>query len=523
MARVEHWGWNTDTGHQLSFYKLDCNSETLDGLMLAYNSTILKLAAHSFGEYLDDLNLRDQFRNILKRVQQGGNWANELHNKAGDHKLIWPDGKTFDDGVLTITPASVVNFKEAGGVTSYAETGEFKDYQPGTWVNSLGTGYILRNDPPLYDGGSYFPGASLSAPMCIVMTTDGYAREITFEISGNALGLAVADVGLVTPTPWGKDFKPTFKASLIEVLGDDFGDGNGDDKDMRYYPRLSPGTIGAYRMEKEGVADIERDMWETDVLEALRQGIVGDASNAILGLHWFYGIRSIVSVGKQHQVRVGNVTFTDSAPFAIVKDEFVDFGFGSVTIPRFHGTYLDYTAVDYKMYLPFVGMIDLNPQDVVGQTIFLTYRINTTDGSAVCQVARDVGFPNSPTLIFNSTCQWGYDIPLRVDPGRSFGTVAVRTLTMGALMGDQPSYSAGSLTPNTSVLGDFEAKVMCYKRDDLTDGEGKLAGTGLPSGASMTVGEAKGYLQCSAVFNAATLPPRRTQEIIQLLRDGIYV
>lgn len=370
---VKWWGWKTNTGLHLSHYELNMTMAEIekwvaDDIKSALSrDVVLKFAAFNhMKSYVGNNELRNQLRLILRHTMAGHNWGYELHNHAGLHMPLEQDGTGYYPGRILIEPGAVTPNVVMPGMVEYLATG-YTDYQEGSWVLG-GKRYYIKTEPMLFDGGSYYCLSGLIIPLCVIMSSDGYVRQLNFIALANALGLSSADVSDVIPTPWGKDFKPNFQRDLLGVLGDDDNNDNGDNE-MRYYPRLTPGTVGAYRMEKEGVADILSDMWETDILESLRQGFIGDASNAVLGLNWFYGLRSLISVGEQRQVKMGNVVFHDSSPFAVVKDEFVDFSFGSITVPRYHGTYLDYTSVEYKMYLPFIGMIDLNPQDVVGQEV----------------------------------------------------------------------------------------------------------------------------------------------------------
>ena len=99
----------------------------------------------------------------------------------------------------------------------------------------------------------------------------------------------------------------------------------------------------------------------------------------------------------------------------------------------------------------------------------------------------------------------------------------LRAITGGMIFeGSTPSYTAGSLTPNTSVAGDFEPKLVLYDREEISTSSTNAA-TGKPSAETLKVGEASGYLKARVVYNGSSLPTRHAGEIVQMLTEGVYL
>ena len=69
-----------------------------------------------------------------------------------------------------------------------------------------------------------------------------------------------------------------------------------------------------------------------------------------------------------------------------VTNPFVDFPCGSVTIAEYWANFLDFTGTKFKLFLPYIGYVDLQPEFINGGTIKVDYRFNTIDGSFMCYV-----------------------------------------------------------------------------------------------------------------------------------------
>ena len=99
------------------------------------------------------------------------------------------------------------------------------------------------------------------------------------------------------------------------------------------------------------------------------------------------------------------------------------------------------------MWIPFVGMVELNPHDVVGNKLALTYYVNLVDGSAIAQVINCANCIDG--VIFAQACDWGVEIPIRADAradavmsaamvvGKTIGGIA------GGAIGGVPGADAG--------------------------------------------------------------------------------
>lgn len=134
---------------------------------------------------------------------------------------------------------------------------------------------------------------------------------------------------------------------------------------------------------------------------------------------------------------------------------------GSVTIPAHYGDFRDLEGVTMSVYLPYIGNVTLNPAEVTGQTLQLTYAVDLTSGSCVAYLLLSGNWGYYPIGVYSGTI--GADIPLTASQGnRMFLRDLKNVLGLGSILG-------GSLSGVDATDGDALAGAI---------------GSGLASGAA---------------------------------------
>lgn len=328
----------------------------------------------------------------------------------------------------------------------------------------------------------------------------------------------------------------------------------------RYQPRTTTDSISCYVMTRSLVKQFIADLYTTDTYEKIKQMLYGDGANNLLSLKWFYGVRPSITTPRSSRITLGNVVMNKSvAP--VYNGDFVQVYMGYIRVPREYEDHRDYTNVRYQAYIPMVGVVDLDPAQVVGKHIHLLYTVNLTDGSAVVTLStsnivvagnptlpKTDGWYDTPQIVFTSSITYGYEIPLTAESIRSssllVGEVVSKAIAGGvggALVGNfvgaalgatagaisaatsgvQTTYSAGALTANSNVMGDFTPKLI---RTVTKDVSGDISqATGLPCGKVVKVGDASGYLKAAMVYGTPSTTMQHTDEIVNMLKEGIYI
>lgn len=546
---VEMRGFETDRGTLIPYFVVNftvsqleafAGNEIEDKALYVYNNP-----APVF-DIMPNPPLED-LRAIVDEVCAGGNVGAYLGLQSGTYRFINQDGSTASENAITASLSTMETRTNSMG--SYNRVSG--TVTPAAWVSTTGiSGGFSTSFSPVPKIGEYTDTLRrFYRPQAVILTSDGYLRYLDIDISTNIYGAQTMTYwGIAGPTAW-NNIWPDYKSVHIKDLNDN-DDDDGDDDMARFNPRAATSTIGIYGMTVDSISSFMEDIWTTDLLESFRAAFVGDGSDAILGLRWFYGLNAHVdwdTGGSVHPV-IGNVPVNQATAIR-ANSEYVKYEFGSIAVPSYFGDYRDWTEVSYKMYLPFIGIIDLNPADIIGKQLWLTYRINITDGSAVCRLASDNSEWGGNGTLYIGSCSWGYDIPVKADStrdavslgvsagigalagvglgsvggpgGSAFGALAGAATSVAGSAGSAPSYEGGSLAPNSNVMSDLEAKLVCYHHTDLTEDLTEAAGQ--PSAATLEVGEVNGYLKADVVYNGGSLAMRRSGEIISMLQEGIYL
>ena len=330
----------------------------------------------------------------------------------------------------------------------------------------------------------------------------------------------------------------------------------------RYQPRTTTESISCYVMTRPLVKGFIDNLYTTGTYEKIRQMLYGDGANNLLSLKWFYGVRPSITTARTSKITLGNVVM-DKVSAPVYNGDFVQVYMGYIKVAREYEDYRDFTNVRYQAYIPMVGVIDLDPAQVVGKHLHLLYTINLTDGSAVVTLAISnlvqAGKPtlpktnewyDTPQIVFTSSITYGYEIPLNVEairsasllvgevvaqavvggvagaiaggiPGAAIGAVGGAVGGVANGVGVQNTYSVGALTANSNVMGDFTPKLIRTVTKDIS---GDIApAVGSPSGKVVRVGSASGYLKAAMVYGTPSITMQHTDEIVNMLNEGIYI
>ena len=102
----------------------------------------------------------------------------------------------------------------------------------------------------------------------------------------------------------------------------------------------------------------------------------------------------------------------------IITTNFIETDCGTITIDEYNRNSLDYNGVEIDLYLPFIGNISLNPNQVYGKPLRLVYRTNPLNGDCVAVILSD------NVQIAYSQGNVSFDVPINFKYGNlnNYGT-----------------------------------------------------------------------------------------------------
>ena len=102
----------------------------------------------------------------------------------------------------------------------------------------------------------------------------------------------------------------------------------------------------------------------------------------------------------------------------IITTNFIETDCGTITIDEYNKNSLDYNGAEIDLYLPFIGNISLNPNQVYGKPLRLVYRTNPLNGDCVAVILSD------NVQIAYSQGNVSFDVPINFKYGNlnNYGT-----------------------------------------------------------------------------------------------------
>lgn len=140
------------------------------------------------------------------------------------------------------------------------------------------------------------------------------------------------------------------------------------------------GLITVYHPTPEQLYAFERWLWVT-LANADINTVWNNPFDGVIGLFELYCTPTDVG---QRTIHSG---FLDSGINSATISRYTEINCGTLAIPEYYGNYLDYSPYSKAhVYLPFVGVQELNVDDIVGHAVNITYRIDEYNGSCIAMI-----------------------------------------------------------------------------------------------------------------------------------------
>ena len=316
--------------------------------------------------------------------------------------------------------------------------------------------------------------------------------------------------------------------------------GDNDPIDIPDLPSISAvdaGFITIYKPSLDELRNLSKYMWsDLFSLDSFKK-IFADPIDCILGLNIMpFGI----AAGGKANVYVGNMDTGISMTLA--QQQYVAVDCGSVKAAEYSGSFFDYSPhTKYNIYLPYIGIEPLDPDEITGKDIRVVYHIDILTGSLICYVK--VG--NAVMYEYQGSC--GQTIPINGSDFTSvfMGAVQIAGNVAGMIStgGASAGAIAGGLLSSTSTAAGMKPNIE--KSGSLSGAGGFLGNqkpfiiketprqcmplsqqkyTGFPSYQTQRLGSLSGYTEVESV-NLSGIPANDSElsEIESLLKGGVYL
>lgn len=419
------------------------------------------------------------------------------------------------------------------------------------------------------------PNGNLVYPLTSFSTLESYwlaTWNVDYNSGGSILPLPVAEVDTIVVRVTAMPSDTNDEGGISDYAG---GDGTFDDNsnnvplpNMPTISAANSGLISIFRPSLNELKSLGSYLWTNigDVPDNIKKLF----SNPMDYFIAFHIVPCYPDVGESRTIKIGLWDTTISMP--PVLSQWQELDFGSITIPLYWGSALDYAPyTKISMFLPFIGSVSLNTDEVMNQSISLKYRVDLVSGQCVACIL--VG--NDALYQFTGECS--ISVPLTgadwsrvyqaivgagvsVASGTAIGltnaavgaeysaaattagqmaasnaanranAIAMANITHGitnavsnVISGKQQIQHSGSISGSAGLLGNRTPYVLIeYPNQSLPKDYKHFMG--YPSNVYARLSELSGYTVCEQVI-AQGIPctDNELAEIIETLKGGVYL
>lgn len=274
-------------------------------------------------------------------------------------------------------------------------------------------------------------------------------------------------------------------------------------------------------------------LWSSNILDLLAK-FLQNPLDAIITLHQVY-VTPPTSGSKN--IYLG---YLDSGVSALsVNNQYVDIDCGSVIVPEYYNDARDYTPwTQVQMYLPFIGIVPLTPEDIINSAVNVKYGVDLYSGAVLASVT--VTKPDGVTQTmyqFSGNCAVEYPLTSGNINGVIKGLSGAITGAMvggvsgavvgglsGAMSGGASVGRSGSFGSNSGAMG-YKKPYLIINRKIPDDASNYSTFYGYPSNKTVTLSQCKGYTRVKSVHvdNMVNATSIEKEMIESKLKSGVII
>lgn len=314
-------------------------------------------------------------------------------------------------------------------------------------------------------------------------------------------------------------------------------------------PTSGSGLIHVYNPTPAEMIAFGNWLWVT-YADASIQKLWNNPFDGVISAHELYATPS--TDGKDN-IRSGFLVCPTQA--SLVRQRYTEINCGSIVVPEWYNNYLDYAPYSKAhVYLPFIGIVELDVDDIVGHGVNILYHVDAYNGSCIAQITVAKTDYNNTVYQFSGNC--AVDMPLAGGSQASIraGLIGAAATGISSVVGGLASLLSGNVggaiagvsygvgnavtqavSQKSSVQhsGTFGASYgamgikkpyIIIRRPIQKQVLNYNAEYGFPAHKRVVIGQCQGFLRVREVHvqsPTATVEERR--RIDELLREGIII
>ena len=331
------------------------------------------------------------------------------------------------------------------------------------------------------------------------------------------------------------------------------------------------GLVSVYNPTYAELQAFAQWLWVT-YADATIDKIWNNPFDGVISLHELY---ATPNKGARKNIKSGFLVSPVSS--ITIPNRYSEINCGTAIFPEYWGNYLDYSPYSKALcYLPFIGIVELNVDDIVGHAVNITYRVDSYSGAVIAMLTCAKAGSNAVLYQFSGNCSVQMPIAggtqaaikaAQISAGayqNAYHTAGLAGLMGGMLGGlgslltgniggaigqviggagsyatnqafSQANYTSQTVGAKSSVqhsgqfgesFGAMGAKrpYMIIKRPVQVVVQNYQDEYGYQAHKYVTIGECEGYLRCRGVHvQSARATDSEKHAIEQMLMEGVYV
>lgn len=275
----------------------------------------------------------------------------------------------------TIVPTMLGHIEEVNGEKSY-----FVDMAPYIFRTSSNSGlvwgFITQSNP-----------YSNQIEWCDRYGVPYTTKYITSDVSGFGLIANSANMQFAADYILNNAVIPDFPYTDTEEGGGEGSqDNTSDDIEIPDAPGdadsqvRGQGMVGVYEITKSASVLLCDFLYNNNVFNTMVKKLYNNPVDAIMD-YFYIPIKPKINTSGH----IGLCGMDTGISANIVSSMYSEFDFGTISIEEFYGNFLDYEPyTKISIYLPFVGIRELNANLYMNSTLHIVYRVDVMTGCFVC-------------------------------------------------------------------------------------------------------------------------------------------
>lgn len=301
-----------------------------------------------------------------------------------------------------------------------------------------------------------------------------------------------------------------------------------------------PGTgfVAIYNPTQSQLASFSQYLWSDNFIANIKK-LFEDPMQAIIGLHMIY---ATPSRGADHNIVCG---YLDSGVNSrTVSNQYINIACGAIKVSKYFGNILDYAPyTKIQLFLPFIGVVSLDTNEVMGSTLNVTYRVDVLTGACLAQVSVSRSDYGAVMYTFSGNC--AVQLPIT---GGNYSSIIANTIGIGASIGATIA-SGGALAPVAvagAAAGVSNSHLNVAHSGSIGANAGAMGGKipyliitrpkpynannynnfyGYPSNKTIKLSSCTGYTRVKDIHleNISSATDDELNEIESLLKEGVII